>query len=473
MATATSDLAQGQHVAASDIRSSFATAMSDMYSQEVPLYDTLLSIVRTVNYTTLEENISLRDSLLATDDLARINLERHGAIRLGTPAELNAVRRVLSVMDMAPIGYYDLSSAGVPVHSTCFRAWDAAELAKNPFRLFVSLLRPELIKEDGLRTEALAILAKREIFSKAMYALLAVYESNGGFTAHEAADFVAEAIEAFRWRSRASVSHSQYQLLLQESPVLADIVAFQSPHINHLTPRTLDIDAVQAAMRAQQIPLKHHIEGPPKRQVPILLRQTSFNAIEEKIEFPDGPGLGGCDKTITAGHTARFGEIEQRGAALTVKGRQLYDRLLASAIKAGITSAEGPEFSQIFADFPDSVVEMQKQDLAWFQYRISEDAKSKRPESDDLPYLIRNGFVVFEPIVYEDFLPVSAAGIFQSNLSTSEPSSTPVSPHMEDGKELFERALGSSVADEMALYKRIQEDTVLACQKWARLARAE
>ena len=30
-------------------------------------------------------------------------------------------------------------------------------------------------------------------------------------------------------------------------------------------------------------------------------------------------------------HTARFGEIEQRGVALTPKGRELYDSLLAKA----------------------------------------------------------------------------------------------------------------------------------------------
>ncbi len=30
-------------------------------------------------------------------------------------------------------------------------------------------------------------------------------------------------------------------------------------------------------------------------------------------------------------HTARFGEIEQRGVALTPKGRQLYDDLLRNA----------------------------------------------------------------------------------------------------------------------------------------------
>lgn len=64
------------------------------------------------------------------------------------------------------------------------------------------------------------------------------------------------------------------------------------------------------------------IEGPPRREVPILLRQTSFKALEETVLFAG-------QKQGT--HTARFGEIEQRGVALTPKGRQLYDDLLRSA----------------------------------------------------------------------------------------------------------------------------------------------
>lgn len=54
------------------------------------------------------------------------------------------------------------------------------------------------------------------------------------------------------------------------------------------------------------------IEGPPRRQCPILLRQTSFKAISERIRFK------GSDAVL--GHRARFGEIESRGVALTPKG---------------------------------------------------------------------------------------------------------------------------------------------------------
>jgi uncharacterized glyoxalase superfamily metalloenzyme YdcJ len=41
--------------------------------------------------------------------------------------------------------------------------------------------------------------------------------------------------------------------------------------------------------------------------VPILLRQTSFKALTEGVRFVGDDGAPGH-------HTARFGEIEQRGA---------------------------------------------------------------------------------------------------------------------------------------------------------------
>ena len=58
--------------------------------------------------------------------------------------------------------------------------------------------------------------------------------------------------------------------------------------------------------------------------MPILLRQTSFRALDEQRTFrqPDGT-LG--EGTLRV----RFGEVEQRGIALTEKGREIYDAMLA------------------------------------------------------------------------------------------------------------------------------------------------
>ncbi|KAH8803677.1 hypothetical protein F5884DRAFT_740177 [Xylogone sp. PMI_703] len=455
-----------QHIPRSDIRDIFCRAMSLMYAAEVPLYGKLLSLVEHVNKRTIQDDQDLRERLEATDDLERIHLERHGAIRVGTIAELRSVRRVLQVMGMYPTGYYDLSSAGIPVHATCFRAHEASELSKNPFRMFVSLLRVEFITSSALRKDVVDILSCRRIFSTRLYELLEIYDQYGGLVKTEAEEFVCEAKKSFRWHSTAAVSQNKYLKLLQESPVLADIVAFKSPHINHLTPRTLDIDAVQSGMRDWDIPLKEYVEGPPKRTCPILLRQTSFKAIEESIGFPSK--ADDAVKIISGSHTARFGEIEQRGAALTIKGRQLYDSLLQSALDEAITAIDGDAFSRKFAEFPDSWEQMRTEGLAWFQYYINpEKLQSQIVESDDFDYLVREGYIMYEPIVYEDFLPVSAAGIFQSNLSQHKhPNGMAAKSNIENGRHGFEKALGASVADEMALYQRVQDDSVKKCREW-------
>lgn len=459
-----------QHVPSANIRQAFAVAMSAMYAKEVPLYGDLLSLVQQSNQRVLESDPNLRQKLSTTDNLDRIHWERHGAIRVGRPDELDQVRRVLQVMNMLPTGYYDLAPANVPVHSTCFRAPELSELSKNAFRMFVSLLRPELIKSDEVRQRVTSILSRRSIFSERMFALLAIYESNGGLVEAEAEEFVHEATSSFQWHNSAAVSYGEYQEMLSESAILADIVAFKSPHINHLTPRVLDIDAVQSSMRDWNIPVKDYIEGPPKRKCPILLRQTSFKAIEEPISFPVEITESANTKQFVPGrHKARFGEIEQRGAALTVKGRQLYDSLLAIATRDSITAGDTTAFSRVFASFPDSWMEMRELGLAWFRYYINPNKLHAQPEPKPfkLSQLIEDDIVRYEPIVYEDFLPISAAGIFRSNLDKNGDSATIYLNSCDlCSKCDFEKALGVEVADEMLLYQRIQAESIDQCKAW-------
>ncbi len=69
------------------------------------------------------------------------------------------MRRVFAVMGMFPVGYYDLSTAGVPVHSTAFRPVGDEALSRNPFRVFTSLLRLDLIDDETLRGEVECILS--------------------------------------------------------------------------------------------------------------------------------------------------------------------------------------------------------------------------------------------------------------------------------------------------------------------------
>ncbi|MBR1133019.1 2-oxoadipate dioxygenase/decarboxylase HglS [Bradyrhizobium iriomotense] len=439
-----------------DIRTMFSRAMSEMYRAEVPQYGTLLGLVAETNAERLQSDPDLRVSLAQSGDAQRLGIERHGAIRLGTARELFDIRRVFAVMAMHPVGYYDLSVAGVPVHSTAFRPIDDEALRHNPFRVFTSLLRLDLIDDPALRAEAEGILAARRIFTPRALELVALCEVENGLRAEEAAEFVREILETFRWHSEATVSLATYQKLHRAHRLIADVVSFRGPHINHLTPRTLDIDAVQAAMPVHGIAPKAVIEGPPRRQCPILLRQTSFKALQESIVFTEGDGEGAAGT-----HTARFGEIEQRGAALTPEGRGLYDDLLASARRDVQVAADGVNavdyaaaLSARFASFPDDWTQLHARGLAYFRYSTTEGGIASNGNAAGLTVdqLIERGFLRFDPIVYEDFLPVSAAGIFQSNLGTDEQKD-----YAERlNRAAFEAALGAAVHGEFELYAHAQ-----------------
>ncbi len=236
-------------VSSDEIRSLFAQAMSDMYRTEVPLYGDLMELVAQVNASTLAANPALADQLTRNNELTRLDQERHGAIRVGSADELATLRRLFAVMGMEPVGYYDLSVAGVPVHSTAFRPVTAEALARNPFRVFTSLLRLELIENETLRAQAEAILEQRDIFTAQARALIAQYERDGGLDQADARRFVTEALETFRWHGDATVSYATYHALHDAHRLIADVVSFRGPHINHLTPRTLDIDAAQGEMQ--------------------------------------------------------------------------------------------------------------------------------------------------------------------------------------------------------------------------------
>lgn len=454
--------AQG-FVSPDDIRARFSRAMSDLYKQEVPLYGTLLELVAEVNEAALAHSPALGDSLRLTGEIERLDMERHGAIRVGTPQELATIARLFAVMGMQPVGYYDLTPAGVPVHSTAFRAVHEASLHVSPFRVFTSLLRLELIDNLPLRDMASEILEQRQIFTQRALELIDRSESQGGLTEPEANEFVEQALETFRWHREATVSSAQYKQLHDQHRLIADVVAFKGPHINHLTPRTLDIDAIQASMPRKGISPKAVIEGPPPRRNPILLRQTSFKALQEPVAFLDAQG------NAQGSHTARFGEIEQRGAALTPKGRALYDELLNSSREAlaGFPSESNASeymkrLGEHFNEFPDDLQAMREQGLAWFRYFVTPEGMAAKQQPGlpaSLGALIDAGHIRCAPLVYEDFLPVSAAGIFQSNLGDEARSDYGQNANQAQ----FHEALGREVIDEMSLYADTQRRSLEAC----------
>ncbi|RTE78310.1 hypothetical protein BHE90_007210 [Fusarium euwallaceae] len=423
------------------IRALFSSALSNMYQREVPQYGTLLKLVSDINR---QKDVNIQH---------RIEVERHGAIRLGTAEELATMRRLFSVMGMHPVGYYDLTVASLPVHATCFRPLTKEALAYNPFRVFTSLLRLELIQDESLRQQAAEILSKRNIFTPRCMELIEMFEAEGALSEVAAQEFIKEALETFRWHKTSTVDMKTYKALRSTHPLIADVVCFKGPHINHLTPRVLDIEAAQIQMKRYGLDAKEAIEGPPPRTCPILLRQTSFLALDEAIAFSEGVEIGGS-------HKARFGEIEQRGMALTPKGRRLYDDLINEWRQKSLdASPETKEkiLARVFEKFPDDMKSLREQDLAYFTYKLTNSAS--KVSSTDMNALIDSGAVQLEPITYEDFLPVSAAGIFHSNLGDDGGMD-----HIAAADQAsFEKGLGGKVGREFELYRKMQETSIEEC----------
>jgi len=266
-------------------------------------------------------------------------------------------------------------------------------------------------------------------------------------------------VNVFRWHSEAAISSELYQQLLSAHPLIADVVSFKGPHINHLTPRALDIDEVQGLIHTTGAKAKAVIEGPPRRECPILLRQTAFLAIKEPVSFKGGKTVSG---EFT--HAARFGEIEQRGCALTAKGRDLYDELLKqtrSLTRPLNDSSNLTEYlaqiADVFSAFPDDYSQMQQQQLAYFKYSVC--GTGQKIDNATIDTLLEQGLVRIDPITYEDFLPVSAAGIFQSNLGEQGEQDYLQNPN----KQQFEQDLEGVVADEFTLYQQIENESIAAC----------
>lgn len=381
------------------LRAAFARRLSDMYGREVPAYTTLLQVAHGVN-----QEVAARDGAAAErlGSIARVTAERHGAIRLGTPAELAQVATVFAAMGMVPVGFYDLREAAspVPVVSTAFRPVRADELARNPFRVFTSVLTPgdRRFFSADLQARLETFLAGRELFPPPLLELAARAEAEDGLAADDAARFLDLATAAFEL-SPEPVDRAWYDELEAVSAVAADIGGVRSTHVNHLTPRVLDIDALYARMTARGTTMIDDIQGPPAWEGPdVLLRQTSFRALAEPRSFrlPDG--------TVTTGDLrVRFGEVEARGVALTREGRAVYDAAVAEVAALGLpTAAARKEAAQQVwrRSFPATEDGLFDAGLAYAQHRVVD------------------GRTVRVPIVYEDFLPQSAAGIFASNLST-------------------------------------------------------
>lgn len=450
------------------VRAAFSAAMSEMYRLEVPKYDILLDVITEVNTSVAKTNPEKLRQLGLT--LERVTDERHGAIRVGTPADLQKIARLFKVMGMYPCRYYDLTVAGHPIHSTAFRPLTREDLAANPFRMFTSMLRVDLLP-DEIQTEAKQILEDREIFSNELYEILDLHDQQGGLQEEQLDSFLKHATAVFRWHKQAAIDKSMYERLKKFSPIAADIIGFKGPHINHLTPVALDIDLAFAMMQDRGLETIENIQGPPLRNIPVFLRQTSFRAITEETVFPNPDG-----SSESGQHRARFGEIESRGAALTPKGADLYDELLfeVNQLAQKTSNKSYPEIlAEVFADFPDSFAELRKEKLAYLHYHLTPKGEANignQQLPEDLDGLLAEGYLDCSGIVYEDFLPVSAARIFDSNLNESDGRLSLRFASFAEYKEYeaaqkikFEKDLGQKTIDVYEIYAQEEAESLRNC----------
>lgn len=211
---------------------------------------------------------------------------------------------------------------------------------------------------------------------------------------------------------------------------------------------------------------KDFTEGPPEN-TPILLRQDAYKALTEPVVFqqPDG-------SSVQSSHTARFGEIEQRFYATTPAGRKLYDECLAAA---EATRARNPnlikqdydtyrkEYADCFAAFPKALPELLEKKLVYGRFSATPAGLAAKTaggiQTSDLNELIRLGYVQADGLRYEDFLPVSAAGIFASNLGQYGTKST-ASTRRVYTRETLEEIMGRKIIEADDIYSRLQTESI-------------
>ncbi|QYU69967.1 DUF1338 family protein [Leptolyngbya sp. 15MV] len=210
---------------------------------------------------------------------------------------------------------------------------------------------------------------------------------------------------------------------------------------------------------------KDFTEG-PSEDTPVLLRQDSYKALTERVVFFNDDGT-----TVDTVHTARFGEIEQRFYATTRAGRELYDRCLDAAeaekerdpglIKRDFAAYEAM-YARHFAPFPKTLAELVERGLVHARFSPTSRGLASRGRlaTTDMAELVRQGMMEFEGLRYEDFLPVSAAGIFASNLNQYGTKST-AAQRPQYSKKMLEDVLGRSIIESDAVYQGMEAQSRL------------
>jgi uncharacterized glyoxalase superfamily metalloenzyme YdcJ len=233
--------------------------------------------------------------------------------------------------------------------------------------------------------------------------------------------------------------------------------------VEGLAARLQQKDLVMASLKHSGF--KDTTEG-PSEDTPVLLRQDSYKALTEPVQFRNADGT-----TFDTVHTARFGEIEQRFYATTPKGRSLYDACLSEAELAkekdpGLAKrdfvAYETAYAKPFAPFPKTLAELLERGLVFGRYVPTSKGLSAKGTltTTNILELVRQGCVAYEGLRYEDFLPVSAAGIFASNLNQYGTKSTAAARPVYT-QAMLENVMGKKVIDADAITRGLEAASLL------------
>lgn len=210
---------------------------------------------------------------------------------------------------------------------------------------------------------------------------------------------------------------------------------------------------------------KDFTEG-PSEDTPVLLRQDAYKALTEAVTFVEEDG-----SEVKTVHTARFGEIEQRGYATTPKGRALYDTCLAQGDAEKDKDPSLPKrdfpayealYAKAFAPFAKTLDGLLESGMVYGRYSATPKGIAAKGtiKTTDIHELVRLGYTRVDGLRYEDFLPVSAAGIFASNLNQYGTKSTAaVKPAYTQA--MLEEILGKRIIDADGVYAGVQARSML------------
>ena len=462
---------------------------------------------------------------LTDEQIVSTSRERHGAIRIGREDEFHWITRYFACFGMEPHNFYDMTNLGrksQPVIATAFRSRIDPKnrvftsllcpdyFDEDTAREIRSLLGSRLVLSDearalierheedgGLRfQDAHALIAEgtQRIFkwtgearNRRLYTSLCdrgfkIAADIACFSSHHLNHLTPNTLcidlysDAMKWRlgliDRSSfLERVEHWFAYIASTVDTDWLLLHFTHLHHADvaafekrdiPRTLRRELIARFTNALEVEAldlaslnhngyKHETEGPAVG-AQILLRQDAYRALTERIRFIDE------SPHVEMDHTARFGEIEQRFYATTPKGRALYDACMQSDHRDSSESGKGR-----FESFPSRLREMIERELVYAVFEPGERMDACEAEIDSLSVmdLVRDGVLLCRGMRYEDFLPLSAAGIFASNLEQYGTDST------AEERPNFERAhleaiMGRPIVDSDAVYRSLQRESLHA-----------